>query len=101
MLPLSILRVALLAFGMFALLGATVLFGGLVRPPIRAWIRLSERVTGAPVRLPRALGVLIHSEPLLRAWQGSWALAFLRLWWCLGAPSGVARWAALASQAPR
>jgi hypothetical protein len=101
MLPLSIVRVALLAFGILALLGATVLFGFLVRQPIRAWMRLSDRVTGAPVRLPRALGVLLHNEPLLRAWQGLWGLVFLGLWWYLGTPGGVARWAALASQAPR
>jgi hypothetical protein len=94
---LIVVRWGLLALGIAALLATTVLYGVLVRRPLNAWLRLAERSTGAPVRLPRPLGVVLDSEALLRAWHGLWAVLFLALWWYLGTASGAAHWAALTS----
>ena len=101
MLSLVALRYILLAFGILGLLAATVLFDLLVRRPIRAWLRLNERLAGRANPVPRPFAIMLNSEPLLRAWQGLCAVVLLVLWWYLGTPDGVAWWAALASGAPR
>lgn len=101
MLSLFALRCILLAFGVLGLLAATVLFEVLVRRPIRAWLRLNERLAGRANRVPRPLAIMLDSEPLLRAWQGLCAVVLLVLWWYLGTAGGVAWWASLAAQAPR
>lgn len=95
---LTVVRAILLLFGVFAFLGATVLFDLLVRRPWRAYLRLAERMTGKPVVIPGRLGVFLDSEPLMRAWNGVWAVVFLALWWYLGTAAGAARFAALFSQ---
>jgi hypothetical protein len=81
----------LLGFSILAFLTATILDGVMMRLFIAPWLRMNERMTGGPVRLPRFLAVMIERRWMRSAYHLVFAAVLLAGWWYLGTPDGAQR----------
>jgi hypothetical protein len=80
---MAIVRWLLLANGVLALLGATVLYGPARRRVLDPWLRLNERVAGRPLDPP------MFRERPVRLWWLLMGALMLAAWWYLGTPDGA------------
>ena len=94
-----ILRWMPLAFGILAFLTATILDGVMMRLFIAPWLRMNERMTGGPVKLPRFLAAMLQQRWMRSAYHLAVAAVLLAGWWYLGTPDGAQR-AAFAMRTP-
>ena len=87
--PIGVLRAFTLGLGLLAIATALLLDGVLVRYVLQPVIRRFEARSGGHVTLPPGMRFMLEHAWARRAYNATFGLILVGIWWYLGTPSGA------------
>lgn len=87
--PLAAFRVSLLCLGVLAAATALVLDGVMLRYVLLPLVRFIEANSPQPTRLPPGMRFILDHGWARRAYNATFAVIVLAMWWYLGTTAGA------------
>src|SRR4051812_3229267 len=89
--PLALVRAYTLGLGLLAIAAALLLDGVMLRYVLQPVVRRFEAQQGGSVALPPGMRFMLDHAWARRAYNATFGILLIGVWWYLGTPAGAAR----------